>query len=506
MTKMNITIIGSGAASTLTLIEILQKLELQNDKNKKISIAVIEKTGEYLKGIPYGKRSSVNALIITSVHDFIFEPEKPLFYKWLTETVHEWTEFYRNEGGEIAERWLENNLPLIMAHDWEKVYIPRFLFGDYLTYKCNAILERVSSENLVDFHMIQAEVIDIVPFENNSYQIIMENPDGSSNSIVSQKTVIATGSAPVKEIFHTNSEQLCYINDIYEPSVKENFQKLEKHLSKKSDSQILLVGSNASSIELLYLIGGTASLRNKIKQIHILSISGALPVATSTIKLNEYPTPNLNKVESLGTFSILELVDASAADIRIAVQEEANMDHVATIIGKTLNLMQDMSQEDHQMFYAVHAIKLRNMFRRTGPEYYGASKKWLAENAFEIIKGKFIAAENASEVFSLQYSKTGSNTSVIHSTKFDALINCTGSDDLIQSSSKLLYNLVNKNICQMNLSGKGFVVNEQFEAAPNLYVIGPLLGGNKNKLIHFWQLENVARLSYLAPYLVKELL
>jgi hypothetical protein len=58
----------------------------------------------------------------------------------------------------------------------------------------------------------------------------------------------------------------------------------------------------------------------------------------------------------------------------------------------------------------------------------------------------------------------------------------------------------------MNLSRKGIEVNEKFEAAPNIYVFGPLLGGNMNKLIHFWQLENAARLSYLAPYLAKELL
>jgi len=57
----------------------------------------------------------------------------------------------------------------------------------------------------------------------------------------------------------------------------------------------------------------------------------------------------------------------------------------------------------------------------------------------------------------------------------------------------------------VNLSGKGFYVNEKFEAAPNLYVMGPLLGGNKNERIHFWHLENASRIMYLAPYLAEEL-
>ena len=35
--------------------------------------------------------------------------------------------------------------------------------------------------------------------------------------------------------------------------------------------------------------------------------------------------------------------------------------------------------------------------------------------------------------------------------------------------------------------------------------MGPLLAGNVNKRIHFWQLENASRLTYLAPFLAKEL-
>jgi hypothetical protein len=36
--------------------------------------------------------------------------------------------------------------------------------------------------------------------------------------------------------------------------------------------------------------------------------------------------------------------------------------------------------------------------------------------------------------------------------------------------------------------------------------MGPLPGGNVNELIHFWQLENAARLTYHALYLAEELL
>jgi len=106
----------------------------------------------------------------------------------------------------------------------------------------------------------------------------------------------------------------------------------------------------------------------------------------------------------------------------------------------------------------------------------------------------------------LNYTDPDTGVQKKYAIPFKVVINCTGADDLDKSTSRLIYNLVHNGIAKVNLSGKGFYVNEKFEAAPNLYIMGPLLGGNMNERIHFWHLENASRLMYLAPFLAECLL
>jgi uncharacterized NAD(P)/FAD-binding protein YdhS len=200
------------------------------------------------------------------------------------------------------------------------------------------------------------------------------------------------------------------------------------------------------------------------------------------------------------------LVDAAASDIELAMQGGAKMDYVATIIGNTLKMLERLGEEAKKLFFAIYAIRLRDKFRRAGSEYRTAAQALIDLNEVAMLKGRFINVVPTEKGVLLNYKDTATSQLQTYPLNFKAIINCSGSDDLHESSSRLLYNIVNNQICQMNLSKKGIEVNEKFEAAPNLYIMGPLLGGNVNKLIHFWQLENASRLTYLAPYLAEELL
>ena len=509
MKLIDIGFVGSGVAASVTLIELLNKLLSEPPAAEKLTIAVIEKNQELWKGVPYGSRSSVNALIITSVHDFINENERPLFYEWLKANKDDWASYYCTHGGITAARWLENNMPLIENNDWKTVYIPRFLFGNYLQQKLNGLIKAVEEKKLAEIKIIRAEAIDVKVIAEGVHEITVEHPDATLSKITAHKLVIATGSAPVKKLCEISNDKVVYVNDIYEPSTVENLNTLQTALSNEDDEakrNVLIIGSNASSIEILYLLEGLPVIRKLINKIIIISPSGILPYFTNTEPLASHPMPNLDKIESKAKYSIEALVDAAAADIRLALRGGANMDYIATIISNTLKLLEVLGEEAKKSFFAIHAIRLRNMFRRAGPEYRNVAQSFLDLQQVKIVKGNFLSMHTSEEGGELTYLDCASGQQQIYPLSFKAIINCTGSDNLDQSSSRLLYNLVNKHICKMNLSGKGFEVNEKFEAAPNLYIMGPLLGGNVNKLIHFWQLENAARLTFLAPHLANELL
>src|SRR5690606_8402591 len=130
---------------------------------------------------------------------------------------------------------------------------------------------------------------------------------------------------------------------------------------------------------------------------------------------------------------------------------------------------------------------------RSGLAYKFSSESLIKAKKLQLLKGRFLNIEPTSQGGTLSYMDSNDQSQTYH-IPFRVIINCSGSDNLKNSSSRLIYNLVRNNICKVNLSEKGFSVNEKFEAAPNLYIVGPLLGGNMNKLIHFWHLENLTRL------------
>ncbi|HEV3224155.1 MAG TPA: FAD/NAD(P)-binding protein [Puia sp.] len=505
----DISLIGSGVAGTVTLIEVLDTLLNNPPPSKKLRVAVIEKYHEFWKGIPYGNRSSINALTITSIHEFIHEPERHLFFEWLKSSKNDWISYYREHGGIIADNWLKNNLPFIKNEEWENIYVPRFLFGNYLSQKFTSLLKTAEEKQLVEFKLVQAEAIDINVMAGGLHEIILEHPDNILSKIITRKLVVATGSPPVKKICEISDNKTMYVNDIYEPSLSENLNKLHTHLNKRSEAgerNILIIGSNASCIELLYLMQGMPEFTVLINKMVVISTSGSLPYYTSTEILPDHPTPNLDKLKASGDYNIEKLVEGAALDIALAIQNGANMDYVATIIFQTLTLLEVLDEDAKKLFFAIYAIHLHNMFRRAGPEYRNAAQFLIDFQRVIIVRGAFLNICSSEKGSFLNYLDMETSQQRTYPLDFKAIINCSGSADLESSSSRLLFNLVNKNICRMNLSRKGFEVNEKFEAAPNIYIMGPLLGGNVNKLIHFWQLENAARLTYLAPYLTEELL
>ena len=504
MNPLDISILGSGIATSLTLVEVFGRL-LDAPGPHPLSIAVVEKSHEFWKGIPYGSRSSVNALTITCVEDFVNETERPVFFRWLKDHKDEWAAWYRANGGITAARWLENNLSLIDREDWKTVYIPRFLFGNYLAEKVTRMLQAVEDKGLARVRLIQAEAIDVIVNPGGLHEITLEHSDGIRSVLTTRKLVVSTGSAPVRKMCDPTGADVAYINDIYEPSVAASIQKLECALAHSGPGgrNVLVIGSNASSIELLYLLEGLPRLRELMDQLVIISPSGILPYHTSTEVLDTYPMPALG---ALTDYTIETLVSAATQDIRLALRDGANMDYIGAIIKHTLALMDVLDEDAKRQFYAIHGVRLRDLFRRAGPEYRGAADLLIHTEKVSLLKGRFLSTHTTENGAAFDYQDGTTGQEITHPLSFRVIINCSGSDNLDQSPSRLLHNLVHRQICRMNLSGKGFEVNERFEAAPNLYVMGPLLGGNMNKLIHFWQLENASRLTYLAPYLAGELL
>jgi uncharacterized NAD(P)/FAD-binding protein YdhS len=512
MSIIDIAIIGSGAASTTTLIELFEKLIDGPELGKKLNITVVDKYAEFWKGIPYGSRSSVNSLTITSAADFIPKgKEHDLFFNWFKLNLDELLKNYGHAGGLAAEKWIVDNIAPLKAEAWDKVYVPRCFFGIYMQEKLLGLLKAAEKKGLAEVTLIQAEAIDVEREADGLYKVVLEYPGTNLNTIMVKKLVVAIGSAPVKNYNKPGVNGLyTYINDIYEPSLDENMKAIHDTLANTpliAERNVLLIGSNASSIELVYLLNNRPDIKAVINKLVSISRKGNMPNHIEETPLPSYPCPHLDELKATGDYDIHLLVAAAKKDLEQSIQNETVIvPYVDRIVGYTIDLMRFLGEEAKKIFFGTYGMQITRVIRRSGPAYKKASEALLQAGLLQLLKGNFVEILTAGNGGLLKYADPESGQPAIFDSPFKVIINCTGSDDLQHTSSRLIYKLVNKNIGEVNLSGKGFVANENFEAAPNLYVIGPLLGGNMNKRIYFWHIENLARLLYLAPYLADSLL
>ncbi len=138
----DIVIIGSGISCTSFLLQFLEKSAEKALSREPVSIAVIEKDKELWKGIPYGNRSSANSLTITTLGEFIPPSENDVYLNWLEETLDDWLTFLTKHGGDTGKQWVQNNMPAIKKKEWDDMYVPRYLFGNYVKQRIIAAIEK----------------------------------------------------------------------------------------------------------------------------------------------------------------------------------------------------------------------------------------------------------------------------------------------------------------------------------------------------------------------------
>src|SRR5579875_2346063 len=133
-TLYDITIIGTGIAGSMTLCQLAERLKHAQANNvKTLSIAVIEKEGEYWHGIPYGRRSTIGALTFQKLQDFLDEPDRTPFIQWLEANKSTWMKTFVKVGGLGAAKWVADNQPYMDRGQWGELYLPRFVFGSYVS-------------------------------------------------------------------------------------------------------------------------------------------------------------------------------------------------------------------------------------------------------------------------------------------------------------------------------------------------------------------------------------
>jgi uncharacterized NAD(P)/FAD-binding protein YdhS len=518
----DLAIIGAGVSSAYTLIHYIAGLEkqaaIESDDSLlfvPVKILVTEKSGEFWTGLPYGSRSGRNALLIAPLHEFIPQvEERQDFINWLTK--HQAEIFNPAEyriRGELSAKWLQANQESMSQGLWDDIFIPRHIFGLYIKQRVDLLLQTTAAKGLIEFKLITADAID-VQLTEDIYQVDLAGKDHSC--FFTKKLVLAIGSPP--NVAFTNppvpgtEDRICYVDNMYEPSLDSNIDRIRQALQQVADPaqrQVLMVGSNAGTLDTLYSINNSTETVNLIDKFVIVSPNAAFPhrITRGIVELGYIPQ-NLLDLVSTKSFTAKQIFTAVAQDVAAATAKNINVSDIhgdiSKVVMQALNLL---NPDEQKQFVVKYAVEIGKLQRRAGGEYLDVVQNLRNLDRLEFIKGKFVKYSTlATGVANCEYLDSEDSQQKVVDASVSVIINCAGFQDVTKSSSPLINNLIKRGICIPNESHRGFVCDKNFTAGKNCYLMGPLVAGNMDGSFKVWHAESCQRIINLSQQLATTLL
>ncbi|UKM63945.1 peptidoglycan bridge formation glycyltransferase FemA/FemB family protein [Flavobacteriaceae bacterium GSB9] len=508
ITISDITFIGSGISTSFSIINFLKLLETDETIKKKVRITVIEKYSEFNTGIPYGKRSGFSTLLITNLKNFLPEPELKPFIEWLNINKDWLLEEMKNEGDTLTEKWLSDNIESINNGDWEELFIPRRFFGLYINHMLNSKINYLKKR--VDVNYVTATAVDLFK-NNNIYNITLKN----GNYFLSKKVVLSVGSLPTRMLYKNKNilkrKNLMLVNTPYVPNINKNLKKINEFLTKRSknkETNVLIVGANASALEMLYKLNDNSKNRARPINYVFLSTQGRAPDAYIDDERKEAFQPvNLLNLKDEKELSAKAIADAAFEDINLSdsiqLGAASTIEKISSAFGDLLN---KLSEDELHKFACNYGNQIGQKQRCAGM-HYSNTIKWLKDrDRFNHLAGRFIDLKKDKETleYKVQFLNTETQQEEIYPKNFHLVINCIGGKNLKSKKlPPLINNLIKNKYCIPNKSNIGFKINKKLEAQNDLHIMGPLLAGNVINNSPVWHVEHCGRIIWISKLLSK---
>lgn len=508
----DITFIGSGISTSFSIISLLQTINNSNIEKPNFTINIIEKNEEFLTGIAYGSRSGNTSLLITSLADFLPKGEiRSSFISWLSKNKNMLIKLLLNSGGELSKNWLAVHKSDIEMNNWEHIYIPRRFFGLYIKERFDDAVTEFKKSNALQINFIHSEVEDLKAVKEG-FQLILSD---KSLNILSKKVVLSIGMPPFKKPWSIipssqTTTNTVLIENPYHPSLSQNLKQIKGFLKEQTAVNILILGSNASAMEMIYKTNDLTAIKSKINKVIVVSPQGELPNSApdESHTTHLFIPEHLCSLKTKKQLIAKEIYNAAMLDLDHA--EHLNYGTAITegpISKAFISLLDKLSTTELREFSHHYGHEIGKRQRRAGSHYTNVVDKLLQEGKLDHVKGYFndIFIKNDQTYFSYKSSKTSDFQNFkdpIH-----LVFNCIGSKSLTATKvSPLIDNLIKRGFCKPNASSRGFEVNNNLLAYPGFYVMGPLLAGNLIDGKAFWHIEHCGRIINLSKILATKLL
>src|SRR5690606_22695368 len=157
-------------------------------------------------------------------------------------------------------------------------------------------------------------------------------------------------------------------------------------------ANILIVGANASALELLYKLNDQPATKACVKKFNILSTQGLMPDAViDEEKAAKYIPENLLALAHQTNLTAKDIADAAFADLDLADQLEVGAATTVKPISNAFGaLLNKLSPSGLIEFACIYGNEIGRRQRCAGLHYSNTVDHLKSENLFNLIAGKFL--------------------------------------------------------------------------------------------------------------------
>ncbi|HZC36572.1 MAG TPA: FAD/NAD(P)-binding protein [Chthoniobacterales bacterium] len=231
--SVDVAIVGAGFSGTMGAVHLLKHTV------SPVTVALIERTAEFAKGVAYRTRDISHRLNVPAAKMGAFPEDVEGFYRWL--------QSHPERLREVGVRSLHPG-----------AFVPRVLFGEYL-----ADLLADAEKRSTRLRKISSEAIDLVPLLNGAFRVEFS----TARPLIADQVVLALGNFPPGDpgiknrAFHQSDRYLV------DPWSAETRSKLS------GPGDVLILGSGLTALDLLLSL----SHSKPSGKIHVLSRRGLFP-------------------------------------------------------------------------------------------------------------------------------------------------------------------------------------------------------------------------------------
>ncbi|MGL5078605.1 MAG: hypothetical protein ACRDBG_22630, partial [Waterburya sp.] len=393
----------------------------------------------------------------------------------------------------------------------------------YITERVESLLQEAEEQGYLKCDLFNAEVFNIHKLQD-TYQVEFTTSEAIETSLLAQKVILAIGSPPNKADFFeqfeaTDSENsadnnVFFTPNMYEPSQDRNIEQIleflkQSQIQNSEPSQVLILGSNASALETLYSLNNIPEANNLISKFIVISPNGEFPhlIDDNSVSTTYIPQNLISLAES-SEFTAKQILEAVKQDVQAALEQNETVNRTYAVISKAvIKALNLLSFEEQKLFVIKYGVEIGKFQRRAGKDYLNVVDKLIFQGRLEFLKGKFVKTiPLPTGRIGFEFITSDSNQTEIFAEPIQVIINCAGFQNLTQSTSPLIQNLIQQDICTPNDSLCGFEMNENFAANENFYLMGPLVAGNINDKLKVWHAESCGRIINLSQQLAEVLM